>query len=60
MAIIQRSGSEVMGLVAAGYRLAPSGDSLKTCKAGPSSSQPFFILTILYHVRSKKSNVFLP
>ena len=29
---IQLSGSEVMGLVAAGYRLAPSGDSLKTCR----------------------------
>ena len=37
----RRSGSEVMGLMAFGYRLAPTDDSLKTRLAGPSSSQPF-------------------
>ena len=41
MGSIRRSGSEVMGLMAPGCRLAPTDDSLKTPTAGPSSSQPF-------------------
>ena len=41
MVFIRLSGSEVMGLVAPGCRLAPTDDSLKTLAAGPSSSQPF-------------------
>jgi len=53
MKIIQPSGSEVMGLVAAGYRLAPNGDSLKTRNAGPSSSQPFYIDDTLPCTRQK-------
>ena len=39
--MLRLSGSEVMGLMEAGCRLAPTGDSLKTYDSGPSSSQPF-------------------
>ena len=60
MGFIQHSGSEVMGTLAAEYRLTPTDDSLKTVYAGPSSSQPFSVLTTQYHVCRKMSNVFLP
>ena len=59
LAFARSSGSEVMGLMAPLRQLAPTADSLKAQVAGPSSSQPFSILTILYHVHEKKSNVFL-
>ena len=57
--MLRPSGSEVMGLMDASCCLAPTGSSLEGHGSGPSSSQPFFVLPILYHVRVKKSNVFL-
>jgi len=48
-----------MDLMAAGCQLTPNADSLETRFAGPSSSQPFSILNIIYHVRQEMSNVFL-
>ena len=48
-----------MGLVAAGCWLAPNANSLRSCIAGPSSSQLLTMLTLQYHSCGKKSNVFL-
>ena len=55
----QYSGSEVMGLMAVGYRLAPGADSLKTCLPDRLRHSCFLIMSILYHVREEKSNVFV-
>ena len=46
------------GHMATGCRFAPYTDSLKTCYAGPSSSQPLLILTILYHAKLEMSILF--